>query len=88
MGVDIRMRPAVSCSQLREWVRGAQANARIVYAHGACASTCCPATLRELVRELARKGYLTAHTAAVGEAGVKVQIVQRTARPILKGAVL
>ncbi|MCT2398504.1 hypothetical protein [Novosphingobium mangrovi (ex Huang et al. 2023)] len=76
----------LSCAELRDWVRAAQPGARKIYGHGACASVCCSKPVRELVMDLAGKGYLTPHTMRLG--GEKVQIVQRTRRPLLKGAAL
>lgn len=83
---------SLTCARLRDWVRSAQPGARLTYGQGANASLCCTAELRDLVWDLAQKGYLTPHTVRLGRddygRSVKVQIVQRTARPVLKGAVL
>lgn len=76
----------ISCDELRQWVRTAQPNARLIYGHGSNASQCCGAKLRELVWELSEKGYVTPHGTKLG--GAKVQIVMRTHRPVLKGATL
>lgn len=79
---------AISCRDLRNWVREARPNARLVYGNGACASTCCSKPLRELVMDLAARGYVTPHTIRLGAERRKVQVIQRTARPVLKGAML
>ncbi|HKT85616.1 MAG TPA: hypothetical protein VJQ77_05970 [Novosphingobium sp.] len=78
----------MTCERLRQWVRFAQPNARTVYGYGANASACCRHDVRELVQELAAKGYLTPHFTRIGPERAAVQIVQRTARPVLNGAVL
>lgn len=78
----------MTCEKLRAWVKQAQPNARLVYGHGANASACCGRELRELVLELAEKGYLTPHMIRIPPSRVAVQIVQRTARAVLKGASL
>ena len=77
-----------TCQQLRDWARIAQPNARAIYGHGGCASICTSKAMRELVMDLAAKGYLTPHTMRIGPDREKVQVVQRTARPLAQGAVL
>lgn len=71
-------------AQLRAWVAAAQPNARLVYGLGGVVAQSCRPRVRELVWELAEKGFVTPHRCklANGEVG---QIVQRTHRPLLKG---
>lgn len=82
-GVAAHHRP-LTAESLREWVRAAQPNARKVYGHGPNASQSCGAELFECVQALTVAGYVTAHRMKL--AGEPVQIVQRTHRPVLKGA--
>lgn len=78
----------MTCERLRQWVRHAQPNARTVYGYGANASACCTEAVRDLVQDLTDRGYLTPHFTRIGPERTPVQIVQRTARPVLNGAVL
>lgn len=82
-------RPAPSgpmtCARLRDWVLAATPNARVPYARGFVLRDVCSEELREYVMAVAALGYLTPHRIR-GDDGVPVHIVQRTTRPIPKGA--
>lgn len=78
----------ITTHRLKQWVEQAQPNARLVYGTGARLVEACSPQVKDLVMQLAEKGWLTPHyqKAANGEAAR--HIVQRSQRPFLKGTVL
>lgn len=77
----------VSEAQLRAWVAGAKPNARLIYGIGGVVAHACSPGVAALVRSLAEKGFVTPHRIRLEEGAVG-QLIQRTHRPVLKGAVL
>ena len=77
----------MTCARLRQWVLDARPNARAPYAHGYVLANACSPELRQYVMALAEMGYLTPHMVR-GDDGAPLYIVQRTGRPVAKGAKL
>ena len=79
----------ISPQKLRDWVAAAQPNARLIYGEGVVLADCCAGDVRQLVMELAERGWLTPHNPR-RHAGdpVKHFLVQRTHRPFLRGSKL
>lgn len=78
-------RRTLTVGDLHEWVAGAKPNARLTYARGSHVREGCSELVRRAVFDLYEKGWLTPHRIAASEGGAPHHIVQRTARPFLKG---
>ncbi len=75
-------------SDLREWVRQSQPNARLTYAEGGPLAEVCRFELRDKVMELADRQWLTPHFVRGRGGEPDRHIVQRTHRKFVKGTEL
>ncbi len=78
--------PPMTAARLRDWVKIAQPNARMIYGYGGVVTHACTAAVAAQVRTLAALGYATSHRTKIE--GRVVQLVMRTKKPYLKGAPL
>jgi hypothetical protein len=71
--------------QLREWVRAAQPNARLVYAHGVQWEHSSRSDVRDQVLKLQKLGLATSHFVRGRLGEPDRHLLQRSQRPYLKG---
>lgn len=75
----------VTVGDLHDWVAAAKPNARLPYARGSHVREGCSELVRREVMALYEKGWLTPHRVPGQDGAMPHHIVQRTARPFLKG---
>ena len=83
--------PQMTVARLHQWIAEARPNARLIYGEGTQLHEACSAEVKRAVMALADKGWLTPHFQRCrpphGD-GLARYLVQRTARPFVKGTKL